>query len=65
MPLVTLSDHCIELTESGEVVDNKLQNRVEFHFEALLDRVALWKKRSKVDIGLLGKRVSLLLQIVW
>jgi hypothetical protein len=51
---VTLSDKCPELTESGEIVDSELSSRMEFHFEAVLDQVAEWKKHAKTDASLLG-----------
>lgn len=53
--LVTLSDRCTVMTESGEVVDTELENRMEFHFGAMLDQVAEWKKEAESDASLLGQ----------
>ena len=65
IPLVTLSDHCTMLTESGDVVDNELENRMEFHFGAMLDQVAEWKKATESDASLLGQFHCCYLCIMW
>ncbi|WAR17944.1 KDM1B-like protein [Mya arenaria] len=37
IPVAELSESCVLLTESGEIIDDKIDKRMQFHFEAMLD----------------------------
>ncbi|KAH3748720.1 lysine-specific histone demethylase 2-like [Dreissena polymorpha] len=37
IPIMELGDSCPLLTDSGEVIDDKTDRRMQFHFEAMLD----------------------------
>lgn len=50
-------DNCDLIDESGKVTDSLIDRRIDFHFNAMLDNVAEWRrnKQSKNDANLLGK----------
>ena len=46
------------LSESGEVIDEKIDKRMQFHFEAMLDINKQLKKEQEKDACLLGKSLK-------
>lgn len=50
-----IGDKCELIEEDGSLVDVATDERVDFHFNALLDAVADWRKHSEVDCSLGGK----------
>lgn len=50
-----IGDKCDLLEEDGKVVDMEADERGDFHFNALLDAVADWRKQTEVDCSLGGK----------
>ena len=49
-----ISSKCDLLTEDGKCVDSSMDNKVEFHFNALLDAIADQKKDVPEDQSLEG-----------
>lgn len=49
-----ISSKCDLLTEDGKSVDNSMDSKVEFHFNALLDAIADQKKDLPEDQSLEG-----------
>ena len=49
-----MGDKCELIEEDGTVIDAETDERVEFHFNALLDAVAEWRRHSDVDCSLAG-----------
>lgn len=44
-----LSDRCKLISEKGEVVDQQIDSRMDFHFNAILDIIAEWRKGRELD----------------
>ncbi|XP_062598638.1 lysine-specific histone demethylase 2-like [Saccostrea cucullata] len=57
IPVVRLSDRCELISEKGELVDQKTDSRMDFHFNAILDIIAEWRKGRELaqDTSLLAK----------
>ena len=53
-----LCESCVLLSESGEVIDEKIDKRMQFHFEAMLDINKQLKKEQEKDACLLGKSLK-------
>jgi lysine-specific histone demethylase 1B len=49
-----IGDKCDLLEEDGKVIDMETDERGDFHFNALLDAVADWRKQSDTDCSLGG-----------
>ncbi|KAK6959971.1 lysine-specific histone demethylase 1B-like isoform X1 [Biomphalaria glabrata] len=51
------TDICQLITDSGALVDDRLDRRIEFHYNAILDIVSEWRKSKKevADVPLLYK----------
>ena len=50
-----IGDKCDLVEENGKVVDMETDERGDFHFNALLDAVAEWRKQTETDCSLGGK----------
>lgn len=59
-----LCESCVLLSETGEVIDEKLDKRMQFHFEAMLDINKQLKKDQEKDGNLLGKLQLFLLVFI-
>ena len=57
IPVTPLSDSCELISEKGEAVDKQTDKRMDFHFNAILDIIAEWRKGRELaqDTSLLGK----------
>lgn len=55
-----LCESCVLLSDTGEVIDEKVDKRMQFHFEAMLDINKQLKKDEDKDVSLLGKNVDVL-----
>lgn len=55
MHLKELGDNCVLLSDGGEIVDDKVDKRMQFHFEAMLDINKQLRKEQEKDISLLGR----------
>ena len=53
-----IGDKCDLLEENGKVVDMETDERGDFHFNALLDAVADWRKQTKIDCSLGGRKLQ-------
>ena len=53
----TILDRCDLLTESGSLTESDMDRRIDFHFNALLDNVAEWRKNRDMaqDTDLLSR----------
>lgn len=51
----SIGDKCELIEEDGKLVCAATDERVDFHFNALLDAVADWRKHSEVDCSLGGR----------
>ncbi|XP_035828739.1 lysine-specific histone demethylase 1B [Aplysia californica] len=51
------NDDCRLITEDGNVIEDSLDRRIEFHYNAILDIIAEWRKgrEDKADVDLLTK----------
>lgn len=49
IPVMKLSDRCKLISEKGEVVDQQIDSRMDFHFNAILDIIAEWRKGRELD----------------
>ena len=51
-----ITDLCRLFDEEGKEVDGDIDRRIDFHFNAMLDNVAEWRKNKSQaqDINLLG-----------
>ena len=51
-----ITDKCGLIHESGVVTDGNVDRRIDFHFNAMLDIVADWRKNHSddIDYSLLG-----------
>ena len=56
-----IKDTCDLIDEQGKVIDSDMDRRIDFHFNAMLDIVAEWRKdkSSDRDDDLLGEIVVL------
>ena len=54
IPLCEVSDRCWLVDEFGKLVDFDTDSKLDFHFDAMLDQVAEWKKQAHQDSSLLG-----------
>ena len=52
-----IGDKCDLLEEDGKVVDMETDERGDFHFNALLDAVADWRKQTNIDCSLGGEKI--------
>ena len=50
-----IGDKCDLLEEDGKVIDMETDERGDFHFNALLDAVADWRKHNDTDCSLGGR----------
>jgi hypothetical protein len=50
-----LSDSCVLISDGGELVDDTIDKRMQFHFEAMLDINKQLRKEQQKDISLEGK----------
>ena len=50
----SIGDKCDLLEEDGKIVDMEMDERGDFHFNALLDAVADWRKQTDTDCSLEG-----------
>ena len=52
-----LEDKCQLYTESGQITEEHVDSRIDFHFNAMLDNVATWREDRLLnqDISLLGR----------
>ncbi|XP_041360495.1 lysine-specific histone demethylase 1B-like [Gigantopelta aegis] len=57
LELTVMSEHCPLINEKGQVIDELLDRRIDFHFNALLDIIAEWRKNKDItaDVSLLEK----------
>ncbi|XP_052764586.1 lysine-specific histone demethylase 1B-like [Mya arenaria] len=55
IPVAELSESCVLLTESGEIIDDKIDKRMQFHFEAMLDINKQLCKDQEKDKSLLDQ----------
>lgn len=53
-----IGDKCELLEEDGRVIDTETDVRGDFHFNALLDAVADWRKQTVTDCSLGGAETS-------
>ena len=55
--LQQISDRCDLYQENGQITSPTLDRRIDFHFNAMLDNVAEWRKdkNEKHDVNLMGK----------
>ena len=53
----TIGEKCDLFHESGHVTDTAVDSRIDFHFNAMLDNVAEWRREKTLskDVNLLGK----------
>ena len=51
-----MSDRCDIINDKGEIISNVADRRMDFHFNALLDIIADWRRNKTVDsdVNLLG-----------
>jgi hypothetical protein len=49
-----LSDSCVLISDGGELVDDTIDKRMQFHFEAMLDINKQLRKEQQKDISLEG-----------
>ncbi|XP_060552218.1 lysine-specific histone demethylase 2-like [Ruditapes philippinarum] len=54
-----LGDSCVLLSDGGEIVDDKIDKRMQFHFEAMLDINKQLRKEQDKDISLLDQFTEL------
>ena len=54
-----IGDKCDLLEEDGKVVDMETDERGDFHFNALLDAVADWRKQPEKDCSLGGEWLAI------
>lgn len=52
----SLSDSCEVINVNGELMDKQTDERMDFHFNAILDIIADWRKGKELtqDTSLLG-----------
>jgi len=55
VPLAELGESCVLLTESGERIDEKVDRRMQFHLEAMLDINKQLCRDMEKDRSLLGR----------
>lgn len=57
VPVRELSDKCCLINPNGEKVNEKMDSQMDFHFNAILDIIADWRrnKDSVMDLSLLDK----------
>ena len=57
VPVQELSEKCCLIKHNGEKVDEKMDSQMDFHFNAILDIIADWRrnKDSVMDLSLLDK----------
>ena len=57
MPLRPITEKCDLIDETGKVVDQQVDSRIDFHFNAMLDNIAEWRKDKEavMDVNLLGR----------
>ena len=53
-PVRKVIDRCQLLLDKGKVVDPVTDRRLDFHFNALLDVLAQWRKSGQPDVCLSG-----------
>ena len=56
-PVRKVIDRCQLLLDKGKVVDPVTDRRLDFHFNALLDVLAQWRKSGQPDVSLSGSVV--------
>lgn len=57
--LQEINDHCVLLSEDGNVIDDKTDKRMQFHFEAMLDINRQLRKEQEKDASLYDKFTEL------
>ncbi|KAJ8305079.1 hypothetical protein KUTeg_017369 [Tegillarca granosa] len=57
IPLKEICDKCELISDKGEIISKEMDRRMDFHFNAILDIIAEWRKTKDVsqDINLLDK----------
>ncbi|XP_046376343.1 lysine-specific histone demethylase 1B-like [Haliotis rufescens] len=57
MELTPVREHCPLITEDGHVVTEDVDRRIDFHFNAMLDIIAEWRKNKDItaDVSLFEK----------
>ena len=50
----SIGDNCELLDEDGSPIDAETDEKVNFHFNALLDAIADWRRHSQEDFSLGG-----------
>ena len=63
-PKAKMCAECGYQLPTGLLVDLNLDNRIDFHFNAMLDNIAEWRKKDTKDTDLLSKIIGLIVQVL-